>query len=158
MGAGGGIALKFLQMFVRVIQFCCAALILSLYSYFLATLHNHNLPIDTYLRAVEGISGVAVVYTAVAILLVCCLAGFAVTSGIAILLDIAFVGAFIYVAQANRGGASRCNGIVSTPFGTGPSDSQISQDDGHGGFTVLPNQHQACQMLSAVLAVSIVAM
>jgi hypothetical protein len=71
-------------------------------------------------------------------------------------LDVAFIGGFIYIAQANRGGAGSCNGFVDTPFGSGDSKSMV-HDDGHGGFTSLPKLHQACQLETACLAVSIVA-
>ncbi|KAI8625150.1 hypothetical protein F5Y19DRAFT_273510 [Xylariaceae sp. FL1651] len=149
MGAKSGLALKALQWFVRVIQFLSCAVVLALYSYFLAVASQHNYSIPTWTRAVEGISGVGVLYTLLGLLLLCCLAGHPFTSAIAIILDIAFVGAFIYVAQANRGGAGSCNNNVDTPFGTRPA----SDDLGKG----LPNFHQICQMESAVLAVSIIA-
>ncbi|KAI0021932.1 hypothetical protein F4780DRAFT_778205 [Xylariomycetidae sp. FL0641] len=150
MGAKSGFALKLLQWFIRGIQFCCAALILALFSYFLAVAADHHTRIPTWLRAVEGISGAAVLYTIIGLLLLCCLAGHPVTSFIAILLDIAFVGAFIYVATANRGGASSCRGNnITTPFGTGRD-----VDHFHDGF---PTNRTLCQMESACLAVAIVA-
>lgn len=156
MGASSSVALKFLQWFIRGIQFSCAALILAIFSYFLATLHNHALHIDDWIRAVEGISGAAVLYTLLGLLLMCCLAGHPFTSFIAIVLDICFAAAFIYVAVANKGGASSCNGYVSTPFGTGDSTNNVV-DNGNGGFTALPSLRQACQLESACLAVSIIA-
>jgi len=157
MAAFSGLALKFVQWFLRGIQFCCAALILAIFSYFLATLHNHNLPIATWIRAVEGISGAAVLYTLTGLLLLCCLAGHPFSSGIAIILDICFAAAFIYVASANRGGAGSCRGTVDTAFGTGNADTNVS-DDGNQGFTNLPSFRQACQMQTACLAVAIVAL
>ena len=99
MGTKTGFGLKFLQWFIRGVQFCCSALIVSIYSYFLATLHNHNLPIASWLKAVAGISGLAVVYTVMGLVLLCCLAGIMFTSFIAIVLDLAFLGAFIYIAS-----------------------------------------------------------
>jgi hypothetical protein len=156
MGAKSGFALKFLQWFVRGIQFCCAALILGVYSYFLATLHNHNLRIATAIRAVEGISGVAVLYALVGLLLLCCVAGITFFSLVAILLDVAFVGAFIYVAWVNRDGAGSCKGYVDTPFGRGQSGDAVN--GGSGGFTSLPSFHTACRLQTACLAVAIIAM
>ena len=155
MGAGSGFGLKFLQWFIRGVQFCCAALILGVYSYFLATLANHNLPIATSIRAVEGISGVAVLYTISALLLVCCVAGFTLTSFLAVLFDVAFIGAFIYVATANKGGASSCDGYLDTPFGKGKAADSA---EGSDGFTALPSFRVACRLQSACLAVSIIAM
>ena len=155
MGAASGLALKFLQWGIRGIQFCCAALVLGVYSYFLATLRNHNLPVSNTVRAVEGISGAAVLYTLVGLLLLCCVAGFAVTSLIAIILDVCFIGAFIYVAVANKNGAGSCNGILDTPYGKGQSAAQVQ---GSSGFTALPSFRTACRLQTACFAVAIVAM
>lgn len=154
MGAKGGFALKFLQWFVRGVQFLCAALILGVYSYFLATLKNHNLSISNTVRAVEGISGAGVLYTLIGLLLLCCVAGLAFTSFIAIALDVAFIGAFIYVAVANKSGAGSCKGYLDTPFGKGNSKDTTSGSD---GFTNLPSYHTACRLESACLAVAIIA-
>ncbi|KAI1776304.1 hypothetical protein F4818DRAFT_440671 [Hypoxylon cercidicola] len=150
MGAKGGFALKLLQWFVRGIQFCCSALVLAIFSYFLAVLANRNLTIPTYTRAVEGISGIGVLYTILGLLLLCCLAGHPFTSFIAIVLDICFIGSFIYVAIATRDGASSCTGTsINTPFGRGNAEDLINGQH--------PTYRQACQMQSACLAVSIVA-
>lgn len=156
MGASAGIALKFLQWFIRGVQFCCSAIVLGIFAYFLATLHNHGLHIKTWIRAVTGISGIGVIYTFLGLLLLCCLAGHPFTSFIAIVLDVCFIGAFIYVAVANRGGAGSCRGHVNTAFGSGDSATKV-HDNGHGGFTSLPTLHQACKLQTATLAVSIVA-
>ncbi|KAL0944048.1 uncharacterized protein CTRU02_201935 [Colletotrichum truncatum] len=149
-------ALKFLQWFVRGVQFGSSALILGIYSYFLATLHNHDLPIATSIRAVEGISGAATLYTLIGLLLLCCLAGHAFTSFIAIVLDVAFIGAYIYVAVANKDGANSCSGFVNTPFGDGPADGEPT-NTGSDGWTHLPSLRTACKLQTACLAVSIVA-
>jgi hypothetical protein len=150
MGAKSGIALKALQWCIRGVQFLSSAVVLALFSYFLAVGSRHNINIPTWSKAVEGISGIGVLYTLVGLLLLCCVAGHPFTSGIAIILDIAFVGAFIYVAQANRGGASSCTNTVNTLFGTRPA----ADDLGSG----LPSFGQICRMQKAVLAVSIIAM
>ncbi|KAF3811354.1 hypothetical protein GCG54_00001675 [Colletotrichum gloeosporioides] len=149
-------ALKFLQWFVRGVQFGSAALILAIYSYFLATLHNHSLPISNKIRAVEGISGSATLYTLIGLLLLCCLAGHAFTSFVAIVLDVAFIAAFIYVAVANKDGANSCSGTVNTPFGNGPADGEPT-NTGSDGWTHLPSLRTACKLQSACLAVAIVA-
>jgi len=152
----GGLALKTVSLFLRIIEFCCAAIILGIFSYYLATLHNHDLYIATYIRAVEGISGAAVLYTIFAMLLVCCLGGIAFFSIIGMLLDLAFTGAFIYVAYANRGGAHSCRGFVNTPFGSGDTRTTVVVDQGRDGITRLPSLHTACQLEKAVFAVAIV--
>ncbi len=156
MGAGAGVALKGLQWFVRGVQFCCAGLVLAIYSYFLVALHNHGLGDTTWIRAVEGISGAATLYAAFGLLLLCCLAGLPLTAFLAMVLDVAFAAAFVYVATANRAGASACAGTVDTAFGTGDANAAVA--DGNGGFTSLPSFGTACRLQSACFAVSIVAM
>jgi hypothetical protein len=158
MGAGAGLALKTLQWFFRGVEFCCAALVLAVYSYFLATLHSNNLDIGTWVRAVEGISGAGVLYTVLGLLLLCCLAGHPFTSFFAMVLDLCFVAAFIYVASANRGGAGGCTGTVNTVYGTGDANSAVGADSsGNGGVSGLPSLRQACQLETACMSVSIVA-
>jgi hypothetical protein len=156
MGAAAGVALRGVQFFIRGIQFCCAAIVLALFAYFLATLSDHNMHIDTWVKAVTGISGIAVIYTILALLMLCCCAGRSFPSFILMVLDLAFAGAFIYIAVANRDGASSCNGEVNTVFGKGDADTNV-RDNGSGGFTALPSLRQACKMETACLAVSIVA-
>lgn len=157
MGASSGFALKLVQWFNRGIQFACCGLILALTSYFLAAMSNHSIAIPTHIRAVEGISGIGVLYTATGILLVCCLAGFTLTSFIAIVLDIAFVGAFIFVATVYKDGAKGCSGDdVDTVFGSGNADAKVSS--ARDGGIALPTYGTACRMESANLAVAIVAM
>jgi len=155
MGATASRALRALQYFLRAIEFACAALILALYSYFLATLSNHSLPISTSIRAVEGISGAGVLYTILAILFLCCAPGHPFLSFILMVLDVCFAGAFIYVAAANKDGASSCNGEVSTAFGKGNADTNIKSEG--DGWLALPSLRLACKMESACLAVAIVA-
>ncbi|KAK7427962.1 hypothetical protein QQZ08_005575 [Neonectria magnoliae] len=154
MGAKSGVGLKFAQWFIRGVQFACAALILAIYSYFLATLHNHKLSISDTIRAVEGISGLAVLYTLAGLVLLCCLAGHTASSFIAVVLDVAFIGAFIYVAVANKDGSSDCTGYLDTPFGRGKAGEKAKGSD---GFTALPSFKVACRLQSACLALAIIA-
>lgn len=158
MARKSGMALKALQWFLTGVEFLCAAVILALFSYFLATLKNHNLHIDTYIRAVEGISGVAVVFTLAGLVFLCCLAGVTVFALVAIVLDVAFAGAFVYVAYVTRGGTAKCTSYVNTPFGSGfgNTENRVSAPD--GGITLLPSLKQACQMEKATFAVAIIAM
>lgn len=151
----GGLALKSLSWFLRIIEFCCAAIILGIFSYFLAALHNHGLHIDTYIRAVEGISGAGVLYTIFALLLVCFLGGIAFFSFIGMLLDLAFTGAFVYLAYATRQGDGSCSGFVRTPLGDGTVGVN-SVSNGKGGFTELPSLHTACRLNTVCFAVAIV--
>lgn len=159
MGAHAGLALKFLQWFIRGVQFCCAAIILALFSYFMANMSNRGMYIDNWIKAVAGISGAAVLYTLLGLLLLCCVAGHPVTSFIAIFLDICFIGAFIFIAAKNgHPGTSSCTGHISTSvFGSGNADSDVP-DPGQGFDTFPTRLARICQMQSAVLAVSIVGM
>lgn len=154
---GGGFVLKTLQWLLRAIEFLCAAIVLGIFSYFLASLKNHSLGINNHIRAVEGISGAAALYTLVGLLLLCFVAGHTFFSLIAIILDIAFAGAFVYVAIQNKNGAKSCSGTVDTVYGTGVADAQNTVPAADGGSTVLPNFKQACQLQTACFSVSIVA-
>jgi len=151
------LGLKALQWFLTGIEFCCAAVILAIFCYFLATLHDHHLSISTYVRAVTGISGAAVVFTIAGLIFLCCVGGIAVFALIALILDIGFTGAFIYVAWKTRGGAHSCRGYVNTPFGSGEANTnkQITAPD--GGVTALPSLHTACELEKACFAVAIIA-
>jgi hypothetical protein len=151
---GRGLGLKFLQWFIRAVQLASAIIILGIYIYFLVTLHDHNLSVPTSVRAVTGIAGAAVVYTGIALLLLCCLAGLPFTSFIAIVLDVGFLGAFIYVAVANKNGASQCTGQVNTVFGSGADGEEVEGQSGK--FTQLPNLHIACKLETACLAIAII--
>lgn len=153
--AGSGFALKSAQWFVRGIQLSCAALILAIYSYFLAALNNHSLSVSTTVKTVEGIAGFACLYALVSLLLLCCLAGRTFSSFLAMLLDVAFIAAFIYVAVANKSGAGSCTGYLDTPFGKGNANETTS--DGKDGFTVLPSYRVACKLQSACLGLAIIA-
>lgn len=75
MGIIKGGALRLIQTLLYALAFLCGAVILGIYSYFLATLADRDSPIQTWVKAVEGISGAAVLYTIFAVVLTCCLGG-----------------------------------------------------------------------------------
>merc|ERR1712230_16696 len=82
----GSTALKLIQTFFYAIAFCCSATILGFYSYFLAIQADRDRAIPQWQKAVEGMSGIGVVYTIFAVILTCCLGGkaffaFLATSG-----------------------------------------------------------------------------
>jgi hypothetical protein len=157
MGARTGTALRTLKFFLRAVQFACAAIILSLFSYFLATLANHNLPTASWIRAVEAISGSAVLYVVLSVVAAIWFASATVrplSALVSLTLDASFSIAFIYVAAANKGGSGSCTGYVETPFGNGDADTGVVT--GTGGWTALPSLRQACQMQTACLAVAVV--
>jgi hypothetical protein len=149
-GFGGAFALRSVSWFLRFIEFCCAAIVLALYSYFLAKLSVNDLAIAGNTRGVEGVAGVALLYTILAILLVCCLGGVGFFAMIALILDLAFVGGFIYIAYETRHGANSCKGFVQTPLGDGEAYGPTAGS--------LPSLHTACRMNTACFAVAIVAM
>jgi len=148
----GGAVLRFGQTGLRILELLAAIVALAIFSYFLAVLSDHNIHIPTWERAVEGISGAAVLYLLFAVLLTLCLGGVAILAFIAVALDIAFVGAFIYVAWETRHGANSCSGVVNTPLGTGRANAPTPYGNSHW----LPDLHQACRLNTAVFAVSII--
>jgi len=158
MGAGTGTALHALKLSLRVVQLLCSIVLLSLFTYFLATLSSHGLPVPYDIRAVEGIAGSAVLYTALGIVATCCFARrvHPFTSLVSMVLDVAYASAFIYVAAVNKGGSASCAaGRVETPFGSGDVATGVVEDkdtnkDG------LPGLATACRMQTACLAVAVV--
>lgn len=76
------------------------------------------------MRAVEGIAGAAVIYTAFATITTCFLGGVTFFALLAILLDVCFLGAFIAIAVLARGG-THTDGSHS-PLGNGrPRDAKL---------------------------------
>lgn len=158
MGRSSHIAgLKCLQWLFRGIEFVCSVVIVGIYAYFLATMMNHNITVPTDIKAIEGIAAIGTVYTLVGIFFVCCLAGHVGTSFIAVVIDVGLIGGYIYIAVANRDGASSCTGsTVGSPYGTG--DANATPSTSGSGVVGLPTFAVACRMESACLAASCVAM
>ncbi len=67
------------------------------------------------MKAVEGIAGAAVIYTAFATLMTCFLGGLTFFALLAILLDLCFLGAFVAIAVLARGGIH--TKAVDSPLG-----------------------------------------
>ena len=140
--AFSGAVLRVTQTGLRVIQLLCGGVALAIFSYFLAVLSNHKLPIDTRVRAVEGMSGASVLYLLFAVLLTLFLGGITFFAFIAVVLDICFIGCYAAIAWFTRSGAGSCTGNVNTVLGSGPSYA--------------PNLRQACRLETAVFAVAII--
>jgi len=156
--AFGGAALKAVQTFLYALEFCCAAIILGLYSYFLSVLADRDAPIADWIKAVEGLSGAAVLYTIFAVLLTCFLGGKAFFAFLGILLDILFTGAFIAIAVLTRSGTKPCTGDVDTPLGYGDADSKqgFGSANGQGDqYTYAVSLGTACRMNKTVFAVAV---
>ncbi|PNS20825.1 5'-3' exoribonuclease 2 [Sphaceloma murrayae] len=161
MGLLGGGFLRLFQTLLYALAFACSAIIIGIYSYFLAVLSDRNVPIARNWLAVEGISGVAVVYTIFGVILTCCLGGMSFFGFLAIVFNVAFAGAFIALAVLTRDGAGSCSGTVTTPLGTGSASSRSGF--GAGGVGVGQDQNvtyasslgTACRFNKVAFAVSI---
>jgi len=153
-----GAILKLLQTFLYAIEFGCAAIILAIYSYFLSVLADRNIGIPTWEKAVEGISGAAVLYLIFAVLLTCFLGGKTFFAFLAIVLDILFCGAFIAIAVLTRDGARSCSGNnVHTPLGNGQSSAKSGYGAGRNRNTTFSvSLGTACRLNKAAFAVSII--
>ena len=147
MGLGGAV-LRFGATGLRVIEFACAAIILGIYSYFLAVLTKHDIHIPAWEKAVEGMSGAAVLYTMFAVLLTLCLGGKAFFGFIAVVLDVLFAAAFAVIAYYTRHGANSCRGTVTTPIGKGLSNESAPGAGDYG---------YACSLNTACFALSVLA-
>ncbi|KAK4927320.1 hypothetical protein LTR66_016294 [Elasticomyces elasticus] len=149
----GGVFLRFGSFGLRLLQFLCAALGVSIFSYFIAELVNHNAGVSGTTKAVEGLTGAATIYTLFAVLFTLCLGGNAFFGYLAVILDLLFMGAFIAVAVLTRNGAHSCSGVVNTPLGTG----NVGQTALASTSSWVPQYGTACKLNTAVFAVSIIA-
>ncbi|EAW06769.1 uncharacterized protein ACLA_084640 [Aspergillus clavatus NRRL 1] len=146
MGAGG-VVLRFFNLAIRVLQFLDAAVILGIFSYFLAIQSQHDQHIPRWMKAVEGLSGAATLYGLLGILFTCCLGGVAFFAFLAVALDICFIGAMIAIAVMTRNGPQSCSGHIDTPLGSGNSDAHSPSGLSFG---------YACELEKVVFAVSII--
>ncbi|KAK6001183.1 hypothetical protein QM012_003266 [Aureobasidium pullulans] len=153
MGIFKGGALRLLQTTLYFLCFCCAAIIIGIFSYFLAVLADHNLDIPTRWKAVEGISGVITLYTICTTLLTCCLAGIAFLSVLGLIIDLLCMGGMIAIAVLTREGDESCSNYVRTPIGNGPANNAIAYTQGSHHFA--PNLGTACKLTKTVFAVAI---
>lgn len=145
----GGVVLRFFNLVIRILQFLDGAVILAIFSYFLAVLARENHPIAQWMRAVEGLSGAATLYGALGALLTCCLGGIAFFAFLAIVLDVCFVGVMIAIAVLTRNGTQSCTGnTVHTPLGSGPPQKKMS------GVML----RVSCELEKVAFAVSIIGM
>lgn len=132
-----------------MLQFLAGAVMLGIFSYFLAELSKHDQPIAQWIRAVEGLSGAATLYALLGVLLTFCLGGVMFFGLVAMVLDVCFIGCMVAIAIMTRHGTQNCSGNVNTPLGSGASDSKSSG---------LPSLGLACRLEKAVFAVSIIGM
>jgi hypothetical protein len=139
---------KTLATGLRIIQFLGAIVLLAVWSTYLARLHTRHEGTTRNSRFVEGISGAAILYTAFAVLLTCCLGGIRIFAYLAIVIDVFFVGFMIAVAVITRGGGtSKCY--------FSPTSTQHITYEGRV-INVSPKQLRTdCHLVKAVFAVSI---
>ncbi|KAF9885894.1 hypothetical protein FE257_012274 [Aspergillus nanangensis] len=143
----GGVVLRFFNLAIRILQFLDSAVILGIFSYFLAVLSQNDQPIATWIKATEGLAGASCLYALLGALFTCCLGGVAFFAFLAVFLDACFIGAMIAIAVMTRDGASACSGRVDTPLGSGESDDD-SASKVTFGF--------ACQLQKVTFAVAII--
>ncbi|KAE8151761.1 hypothetical protein BDV25DRAFT_152265 [Aspergillus avenaceus] len=143
----GGVLLRFSNLAIRVLQFLDAAVILGVFSFFLAVLSRHDQNIPQWMKATEGLSGAATLYGLLGILFTCCLGGVAFFAVLAIVLDVCFVGAMIAIAIMTRDGTQKCEGRVDTPLGSGDSNAESASK---------VKFEFACELQKVTFAVSII--
>jgi hypothetical protein len=156
--AFGSAALKFGSTALYALEFCCAGIILGLYSYFLSVEADRNANIPVWQQAVTGMAGAIVLYTIFAVLLTCFLGGKTIFALLGIILDILCCGAMVAIAVLTRDGAHSCSGNVRTPLGNGPSNSKEGfGSDGQGNqITYSASLGTICRMNTACFAVAII--
>ncbi|KAF1836893.1 hypothetical protein BDW02DRAFT_545243 [Decorospora gaudefroyi] len=128
----GGAALKFGSTALYALEFCCAAIILGIYSYFLSVQADRDVNIPVWQQAVVGLAGAVVLYTVFGVLLTCFLGGKKIFALLGVLFNLLCCGAMIAIAVLTRDGASSCSGYVETPLGDGGEDSKQGFTAGGG--------------------------
>lgn len=154
----GGAALRLGSTLLYALEFCCAGIILGIYSYFLAVQADRDVSIPVWQQAVTGMSGGVVLYTIFAVLLTCFLGGKRFFAFLGIILDLACAGAMIAIAVLTRDGASSCTGNVKTPLGDGSSDSRegFGSNDQGNQITYSASLGTTCRLNTVCFAVAIV--
>jgi len=155
--AFGSAALKFGSTALYAIEFCCAGIVLGIYSYFLAVEAHRDVTIPVWQQAVTGLAGAVVLYTIFAVLLTCFLGGKTLFAFLGIVFNLLCAGAMVAIAVMTRDGAHSCTGDVQTPLGDGPSDSKEGfGSNGQGNrITYSASLSSICRLNTACFAVSI---
>jgi hypothetical protein len=154
----GGAVLRFVSTLFYALEFCCAGIILGIYSYFLSVQADRDVTIPRWQQAVEGLSGAVVLYTIFAVLLTCFLGGKTIFAMLAMIFNLLCCGAMVAIAVMTRDGASSCTGDVQTPLGDGASDSKEGfGSNGQGNqITYSASLGSICRLNTACFAVAIV--
>lgn len=153
----GGAALRIGATLLYALEFCCAGIILGIYSYFMAVQADRGATIPRWQQAVEGMSGVIVLYTIFAVVFTCCLGGKAFFALLALIMNVLCMGAMVAIAVLTRDGATSCTGDVQTPIGDGPADSKDGfTGNGDNQYTYSASLGSICRMNTACFAVAIV--
>jgi len=144
--------LRFGGTALRLVQFLVSIAILAIFSYILALQSRNGIEIPTWVRAVEGLSGAAALYTLFGVLLTCFLGGIAAFGYVAMFLDVCFVGAMIAIAIETRQGNRDCNALANEePLGFGPNG--LGDPDTQNAT---PNTYNACTILKATWILAII--
>jgi hypothetical protein len=151
----GGAALRLGSTFLYALEFCCAGIILGIYSYFLAVEADRNAPIPRWQQAVTGMAGGIILYTVFAVLLTCFLGGKSFFALLGMIFNLLCCGAMIAIAILTRDGASSCTGDVQTPLGDGPADSKDGFGNNGDQITYAASLGSICRLNTACFAVAI---
>ncbi|KAF1852205.1 uncharacterized protein K460DRAFT_272285 [Cucurbitaria berberidis CBS 394.84] len=155
--AFGSAALKLGSTALYALEFCCAAIVLGIYSYFMAVQADRDVTIPRWEQAVTGLAGAVVLYTIFAVLLTCFLGGKTLFAFLGVLFNIACCGAMVAIAVLTRDGAHKCTGNVNTPLGNGPSSSKegFNSDNQGKQITYAASLGTVCRLNTACFAVAI---
>ena len=145
----GGVILRFSSLAIRALQFLDAAVILGIFSYYLAILSQHHQITPTWVKAVEGLAGAATLYGLLGIIFVYCLGGVTFFAFLGVLLDLCFTAVMIAIAIMTRHGTGKCTGTVNTPVGKGRAGDKSGAGLDYG---------MACRLEKVTFAVSVIGM
>lgn len=144
-----GVFLRFGGIFNRILQFIFSIICLGIYAYFVSNIRDAGFRPSDWTGAILGISTASSIYTLFGIVFTLCLGGNILFGNLAIILDVAFIGAFIFVSYATRAARHSCSGYVVTPLGSGAADAET-------GLTIASSLRRACHLETAVFASAII--
>ncbi|KAF2224534.1 hypothetical protein BDZ85DRAFT_261126 [Elsinoe ampelina] len=105
MGLIKGGAIRLLSTFLYFVSFICSMVIVGATGWFIASFSG-----STRDFAIIGMASVAALYSFIAMLFTCCLAGISFFAVLAILFDIVLMAAMIAIAVLNRNARFGCGG------------------------------------------------
>ncbi|KAI5295036.1 hypothetical protein KEM52_002539 [Ascosphaera acerosa] len=111
--------LRLLTFVHRILLLLASVLVFGVFTYFLSTRADHEMGFPKWISAVEGISGIAMLYALVMCIITLPYGGHSTVAMFALVMDMLLIPAFVAVAIMNRKVLKKCDGTIDTALGKG---------------------------------------